>query len=80
MQKEVERILRRLKKVKGMTDEERLFWAWSFARLPLQRWEFNMGVLKFYDSFSAPVFVKLRDGVFVVNVWNRFRTKKTMTS
>jgi len=47
--------LKRLKNTSELDENERFLWARSLAATPEQRWEFNLALLRFYNSFPASV-------------------------
>jgi len=55
VEKKIARALKRLKKVRGLDEDEKFLWARSLAATPAQRWEYNVAALRFYNSFPRSV-------------------------
>jgi len=55
VEKKIARILRRLEKVAELDESEKTLWVRSLAATPEQRWQFNLAVLRFYNSFPRSI-------------------------
>ena len=52
MQKKVGRILKRIKNVRGLSEDEKYLFARSLAATPDERWQLHEGFLRSHDLFT----------------------------